>query len=159
VDSATRRIVIGLTLHRSGSPPLDVDPDLWIAALEIATVNGWRPLGTVKPTGSGQPDFEGYLEPGPQQVTHEDAIGFGEGLQRGLDGVPKELLPLRGGPFGEDNTLQLLRRASIGEIPGKGEIAAAIEIMSGPPRVKAESLAGFLLCGEFTINPNTSGHG
>lgn len=113
----------------------------------------------MKPTGSGQPELEGYLQPGPQQVTHEDAIGLGEGLQKGLDGVPKELLPLRGGPFGEDNTLQLLRRASQGEIPGRDEVTAAIEIMSGPPRVKAESLAGFLLCGEFTINPKTVGYG
>ena len=158
-DVVTRRDTIDILLHRSGRTPLSVDPDLWIAALEIATAHGWRPFGTLELKGTGRPDPMGYLQSGPTRVTHEDALRLGEGLKKGLDLVPADMLPLQGGPFGEENTIQLLNRASKGEIPELNEVSTAIEVMSGPPRKDAESLATFMGQGEFILNHSSGGHG
>ena len=109
--------------------------------------------------GVGLPDFQGYLDSKPKRVIHEDALALGEGLDKGLDLVPEDTLPLQGGPFGEENTVQLLGRAAKGEIPMPDEVTTAIEILSGPPRAEAKSLAAFLLRGEFTLNPRTGSDG
>jgi len=145
---------ISILLYRSGSPPYGVDSDLWIAALELATVHGWKPGGTTSSGDSTRLDYKGYLSPDQQNVGHDDAKNLARGLERGLAEVPKTMLPLGDGPFGDDNTVQLLKRAAAGEIPQKGEVNAAVEVLSGPPRDEALSLVEFLLSGEFTINPS-----
>ena len=92
-------------------------------------------------------------------MSHDDAIELATGLGLGLRLVPETVLPLGGGPFGDENTAELLRRAASGDTPSRADAQAALEILSGPPRKQALSLVDFLRGGEFEIEPEAASRG
>lgn len=72
-------------------------------------------------------------------------------IEQALPGVPDEVAPLSDHPFGDDNTLALLSAAGAGP-PEPTRVAAAREILSGPPKAEATALIEFLQGGGFTIS-------
>jgi hypothetical protein len=139
-------------LHRTDGAVQPVDSDLWLAVLELAATNGWRPHGTEAAPG-GAPSFEPmqYAEPHSQRIAREDARGLSQGARQGLQDVPEEELPLRGQPFGGARTLDLIRRAASGDVAPGERAHAAIEILSGPPRSDAAAVLDFLARGGCTL--------
>ena len=139
-------------LHRTDGAVQPVDSDLWLAVLELAATNGWRPLGT-EPAPGSTPPFEPmqYVEPKSQRIAREDAQGLARGARQGLHDVPEEELPLRGQPFGGSRTLDLIRRAASGDVAPDERAHAAIEVISGPPRSEAAALLDFHAKGGVTL--------
>lgn len=139
-------------LHRTDGAVQPVDSDLWLAVLELAATNGWRPLGTEPAQGSAAP-FEPmqYVEPRSQRIAREDAQELARGARLGLHDVPEEELPLGGQPFGGARTLDLIRRAARGDVAPHERAHAAIEVISGPPRSDATALVDFLAEGGVTL--------
>jgi hypothetical protein len=89
--------------------------------------------------------------PRGQQVTTKDAIAMAQCVREALKGVPDDQAPLSDHPFGDENTLSLLAAASTGP-PEPTRVAAARELLSGPPKAEATALVEFLLGGSFTIS-------
>jgi len=139
-------------LHRTDGAVQPVDSDLWLAVLELAATNGWRPRGT-EPASGSEPPFEPmqYAEPKSQRIAREDARGLAHGARQGLGDVPEEELPLRGQPFGGARTLDLIRRAASGDVDPAERATGAIEVISGPPRSEAAALIDFLTLGGCTL--------
>lgn len=139
-------------LHRTDGAVQPVDSDLWLAVLELAATNGWRPHGTESAPGSTPPSEPmQYVEPRSQRIAREDARSLAHGARQGLQDVPEEELPLRGQPFGGARTLDLIRRAATGDVGPSERAHAAIEILSGPPRSDAAALLDFLAVGGCTL--------
>ena len=138
-----------------------VDTDLWLAVLDVALLQGWRPRGTKDPDvrlcRSAEPSLRweplAYFLPHGQTIDGADARNLATSCSAGLSSVSDEEVPLRGNAFGHENTLALLRlAASRGDIP-KGNTEAAFEVLSGPPKKQALALTRFLRCGHVTIRP------
>ena len=93
-----------------------VDADLWLCALDLAAVRGWKPRGTEPPSGAGENDHDrfAYFVPSGQRVVHEDALELASRLREALSDVSDTELPLQGRRFGDENTLDLLTRAAGG---------------------------------------------
>ena len=140
-------------LHRSDGNSFAVDTDLWLAALDLAAVFGWRPAGTlatdVEELAAEDPLV--YDRPDGRRVVAEDAKQLAHFLERGLDAVPDEMVPLQADAFGEEHTLGLLRSASTGKVLGRDSCQAALEVLSGSPKSDARALVGFLNGGAIAI--------
>ena len=139
-------------LHRTDGAVFAVDSDLWLAVLELAIANGWKPGGT-QPLGSETDEREPmqYAEPASQRIARDDARELASGARRGLPSVPEIELPLEDRPFGGSRTLDLIRRAALGDLGSEVDARGAIEILSGPPRSDAVTLLDFLEQGGFTL--------
>ena len=134
-----------------------VDADLWLCALDLATLHGWKPRGIVGDAGGRADDTRlEYFRPAGQRVTDEDARELAQGLETALPRVPDSVLELQDRSFGADHTMKLLRRAVQGRLPRAGDAQAAVEIMSGPPKNEARKLLEFLRGGAFTIHTASS---
>lgn len=60
----------------------------WLAMLNFARSNGWKPRGTKPPQWWQSVDVDpGYATNSGQYVTYEDAIAFGRALKRGMEGL------------------------------------------------------------------------
>lgn len=135
-----------------------VDRDLWLGALDLAVRNGWKPRGVQVPrTGRSAALANGdrlsYADSWGQRITREDAGDLARGLRAGLATVPDSVVPLQGKAFGSQNTRQLIERASAGEDIALEDLPGAAEVLSGPPKVDALELAGFLARGACTVLP------
>ena len=142
--------------HQDGKI-LNVDPDLWLCALDLAVLHGWRPRGMTAPAG-GQGegkdwDAFAYYAASGQEIATDDAREIARCLGAALPEVPDQVVPLQGLEFGHENTLALIKRAVRGEAPRDADVQAAMEILSGPPKQEARALIGFLESGSFTIQP------
>ena len=65
----------------------------WAKALELATLNGWQPMGTQPPAFHDSQllnaDWDGtYLTNEGQVVIAEDALSLAKALQKSLDDIP-----------------------------------------------------------------------
>lgn len=130
--------------HRKGAE-LRVDQDVWLCALDLALSQGWKPAGV-------EPAAESYVTPRGQIVSTADARELARCLTLALEDVPDEVAPLSDQPFGDENTLALLSAAAKGPPPTSTRVAAAREILSGPPKAEAASLVEFLHGGSFTLS-------
>ena len=129
-----------------------VDCDVWLCALNLAALGGWQPRGTTcERENSHRFDAMAYFEPGGRLIAADDAEQISRCLVRALADVPDAAMPLGGRPFGDEHTLNLLRRAARGDEIGKDQVTASRELLSGAPKQEALALASFLLGGEFSI--------
>ncbi len=138
-----------------------VDTDLWLCLLDVSVLAGWRPLGTKDPdaalcrasTHPMQWEALAYFLPCGQSIDGKDAREIARCSAAALAGVSITEVPLQGKTFGEENTFSLLRlAASRDEIP-RANTEAALEILSGPPKIEAQALIRFLQGGHVTIRP------
>ena len=138
-----------------------VDTDLWLCLLDIAVLAGWRPLGTKDPdaalcrasTHTMQWDALVYFLPCGQRIDGKDAREFARCSAVALAGVSNTEVPLQGKTFGEENTLSLLRLASARDGIPRANTEAALEILSGRPKIQAQALIRFFQGGHVTIRP------
>lgn len=115
-------------------------------------MHGWKPRGTEPSVAAASRERFAYYEPS-RRILEEDARELAHCLESALADVPDDIVPLQGRRFGEENTLDLIRRAADGHAAPKGEAGAALEILSGPPKTDAVQLVQFLRAGEFHIRP------
>ena len=138
-----------------------VDTDLWLCLLDVAVLACWRPLGTKDPdaalcralTHSMQWEALAYFLPCGQSIDGEDAREIARCSASALASVSNTEVPLQGRTFGEENTLSLLRLAAARDDIPQANTEAALEILSGPPKVEARALIRFLQGGHVTIRP------
>jgi hypothetical protein len=132
---------------------LHVDADLWLCALDLAAVHGWKPHGTMPPVGSASEleDRLAYHRTDGRRLLREDASALATSLEAGLRHVRDSEVPLHGKSFGEEHTLALLSRAAAGETLDAEMGDAAAELLSGPPKSEAWVLVDFLRGGEVSI--------
>lgn len=143
------------SLMRTDGGAIQVDADLWLCALDLAAVGGWKPQGTQPPTGEDLAgDRFAYYEPDRRRVLGEDASEFAKYLELALAEVSDAVVPMAGNEFGDEWTLTLLTKAAGGQALLAEQAAAAKEILSGPPKSDARELVQFLRGGEFSIHPS-----
>ncbi len=144
---------------RSDGQTLRVDTDLWLCALDLAAVSGWKPLGTVarpaRETAKG--DRFAYYRADGRQVAPRDAIELAQCLNVALERVSDSVVPLRGQTFGEEHTFGLLAQAATGDAPPPEKAIAAAELLSGSPKQDARALIDFLRGGAVSIRSAESG--
>ena len=98
-------------------------------------------------------DSMAYFLPCGQTIDGKDAREFARCSAAALAGVSETEVPLQGKAFGEENTLELLRLAAAkSEIP-RANTEAALELLSGAPRIEAQALIRFFQGGHVTIRP------
>ena len=122
---------------------------------------GWRPAGTKDPEAalcrmSTHPmkwEALAYFLPCGQRIEAKDARELARCSAAALPSVSDTEVPLQGKAFGEENTLSLLRLAATRDDIPRANTEAAIEILSGPPKVEAQALLRFLQGGHVTIRP------
>ena len=138
-----------------------VDTDLWLCLLDVAVLAGWRPLGTKDPDAAlcrasahAIPwDALAYFLPVGQRIDGRDAREFARCSSAAVAGVSNTEVPLQGKTFGEENTLSLLRLAAARDDIPLANTEAALEILSGPPKIEAQALIRFFQGGHITIRP------
>lgn len=138
-----------------------VDSDLWLCLLDVAVLAGWRPLGTKEPDAalcraSKHPmewDSMTYFLPCGQRIDGKDARELAQCSSNALTEVSNSEVPLQGKTFGDENTLSLLRLAADRQGIPRANTEAALEILSGAPKLEAQALIRFLQGGHVIIRP------
>ncbi len=113
--------------------------------LDLALAHGWKPGGVEPPSHS-------YVVPRGQFVDEADARELARCFAAALPTIPDEVVPLSDHAFGDENTLGLIANAVQGSSPGTDNVAAARELLSGPPKAQTAALTEFLWGGSFAIS-------
>lgn len=140
------------TLRRADGATLHIDPNLWLCLLDLALGQGWRPTGTLAPDQEleAEQGVEQRWEPAAyflargQTIEGDDAKELGACALEGLRAVQSDEVPLRGGSFGPDNTLESVQLAMDGQRVPRENCESAYELLCGPPKEPAEALASFV---------------
>ena len=147
--------------RREDGETLSFDSDLWLCVLDLALIGGWRPEGTMSPDEELERSANdgmrwqplAYFLPRGQRIDRRDAREIARCSNAALADVPDQELTLRGRSFGRRNTLRSIRRAAEGTPVYPESAEAAVELLSGSPKVEAQALIAFLRKGVVTIHP------
>lgn len=141
-------------LTRDDGVELRVSGSIWEAALELAYLYGWRPVGTEAPQteawrGRRSPsrgrvwDSQNYFSNDSQHVRQDDARALAEAVLRALLRIPDR------GFLGEG------RRSAVAAVPPStvhSRASAIADGLSAPRRNAMRHFAAFADCGGFTID-------
>lgn len=95
-----------------------------------------------------------YFLPRGQRIDRRDAREIARCSNAALVDVPDRQLALQDKSFGRHNTLRSIQKAAKGTPVPPENAEAAVELVSGSPKVEAQALIAFLRKGVVTIHPS-----